>query len=208
MTATSHLDATRLAYDTVAANYSEQLRDHLAGKATDRAILTLVADETSGPVLDVGCGPGHVTAFLAALGADVSGLDLSPAMVARAAASYPGIRFTEGSMADLKQRDLGGIVAWYSIIHTPPDELPGTFASFRRALRSDGMLALAFQVGNERRHIEHGYGHDVSVDAYRLDPSAIQDQLVDASFRMQSVTVRQPDADESVPQAYLVARAA
>lgn len=35
-----------------------------------------------GPVADVGCGPGRVTTYLDGLGLDVSGVDLSPEMVA------------------------------------------------------------------------------------------------------------------------------
>ena len=44
----------------------------------------------SGPVLDVGCGPGHVTAHLAGLGVDVQGVDLSPRMVEHARRLHPG----------------------------------------------------------------------------------------------------------------------
>jgi SAM-dependent methyltransferase len=35
-----------------------------------------------GPITDIGCGPGHVTRFLAARCEDVVGLDLSPEMIA------------------------------------------------------------------------------------------------------------------------------
>jgi DNA-binding PadR family transcriptional regulator len=36
------------------------------------------------PVMDAGCGPGHVTAYLAAAGADAQGIDLSPEMIVEA----------------------------------------------------------------------------------------------------------------------------
>ncbi|WP_052745466.1 class I SAM-dependent methyltransferase [Allosalinactinospora lopnorensis] len=81
---------------------------------------------------DLGCGPGRVTAYLDSLGVAVFGLDLSPAMVALARRAYPGPRFDEGSMGALKMADgaLGGAVAWYSIIHTPPERLPAVFGEF------------------------------------------------------------------------------
>jgi 2-polyprenyl-3-methyl-5-hydroxy-6-metoxy-1,4-benzoquinol methylase len=45
-------------------------------------------------VLEVGCGPGHLTVRLAHHGFDVTGLDLDPAMIARAQATTdrPGNR--------------------------------------------------------------------------------------------------------------------
>jgi hypothetical protein len=50
---------------------------------------------------------------------------------------------------DLADGVLGGIVAWYSIIHTPPQRLPVTFAEFGRVLSPGGHLLLAFQAGDE-----------------------------------------------------------
>jgi hypothetical protein len=53
--------ATRAAYDTVAVDYAELLRDELAAKPVDRALLALFAElvRGGGPVADLGCGPGH-----------------------------------------------------------------------------------------------------------------------------------------------------
>ena len=56
-----------------------------------------------GPVADVGCGPGHVTAFLKNHGLDVFGVDLSPGMIAQARAAHPELRFDIGSMTDFDQ---------------------------------------------------------------------------------------------------------
>ena len=205
MTSSDNLDATRIAYDTVAAAYAEQLDDSLASRPDDRNVLEEFAHRVSGPVLDVGCGPGYVTAFLRDLGVDVAGVDLSPAMVAEARGRYPGIHFSVGDMTalDAPPATLGGIVAWYSTIHTPPEYLAGVFAEFRRALEPGGHLLLAFQVGDERRHVTHGYGHDVSLHAWRRQPDDVAALL--EGFAVE-VTVREPDASESVPQAYLLAR--
>jgi SAM-dependent methyltransferase len=43
-----------------------------------RSLLMLFVESASGRTADVGCGPGHVTAFLRAQGLDVFGVDLSP----------------------------------------------------------------------------------------------------------------------------------
>jgi hypothetical protein len=99
----------------------------------------------------------------------------------------------------LENGTLGGITGWYSIIHTPPAQLPATFEEFSRVLVEGGYLALAFQVGNERVHIEQGHGHSVSLDAYRMDPNEIKDMLASAGLVVKARLVREPDALEKVP---------
>jgi len=211
VTEPSYLRATRVAYDTVAVDYAALLRDELARKPFDRAMLgvfaELVQNAGNALVADLGCGPGRVAALLAALGLDVFGVDVSAAMIAVARDSFPNLRFEEGSMAalDLHDRVLGGIVAWYSIIHTPLDQLHLLFAEFHRVLAPAGQLLLAFQAGNERVHLDHAYGHDLSLDAYRLSPDRVSELLRDSGFVVSARLVREPDEPEKTPQAYLFA---
>lgn len=212
MTEPSYLRATRAAYDTVAVDYAERLRTELAAKPVDRALLAafaeLVQAAGGGPVADLGCGPGRVTAHLRALGLSAFGVDLSPAMIAVARRAHPDLRFDEGSMTalDLPDGVLGGIVAWYSIIHTPPERLPMAFAEFHRLLAPGGQVLLAFQVGDERVHVEQAYGHAVSLDAYRLSPERVGALLSQAGLVVHARMLREPDETEKVQQAYLLAR--
>jgi SAM-dependent methyltransferase len=83
---------------------------------------------------EVGCGPGHVAAYLASLGLDMVGVDPSPGMLEVARRRFPGIGFTLGSFADLPGGDAGwaGAVAPYSIIHVPPAERPAAWAELAR----------------------------------------------------------------------------
>lgn len=97
-----HLLATRTFYSTVAADYAERYADGLAGSPFDRALLTGFAETVlaagTGPVADLGCGPGEVTAYLHARGLPVFGVDLSPEMVALARREHPKVRYEVGSM--------------------------------------------------------------------------------------------------------------
>ncbi len=127
VTESTYLHATQLAYDTVAADYAELLRDELDTKPLDRAMLAafaeLVQAPDAGQVADLGCGPGRITAHLQSLGVNAFGIDLSPQMVAVARRSHPDLRFEQGSMTalDLADGAVGGAVAWYSTVHTPPE---------------------------------------------------------------------------------------
>jgi SAM-dependent methyltransferase len=209
-----HLRATRAAYDTVAVDYAELLSNILVAKPLDRALLAVFAELVQlaggGPVGDLGCGPGRVTAHLHSLGVDVFGVDLSPAMIAVARRTYPDLRFEEGSLLafDLADGVLGGAVAWYSIIHTPPEQLPLVFAELHRVLAPGGHLLLAFQAGDERVHLEQAYGHVVSLDAYRLPPDRIVELLARTGLVVHARLLREPEDPEKVQQAYLLARKA
>ncbi|UMP02920.1 class I SAM-dependent methyltransferase [Amycolatopsis sp. EV170708-02-1] len=203
---TSHLDATRESYDTVAEDYATRVGRLFDQEPISRAMLAAFAEQVRGPVADVGCGPGHVTAHLASLGLDVTGVDLSPKMIEVARRRYPDQRFSVGSMTalDLPDGELGGLVAWWSIFHLPPDVLPEVFAEFRRTLAPGGRLLVGFHVGDERLSPETAYGHPVSYDAYLLDPGVVAVLLGDAGFE---VTARLTMEGRKWPQACLSARA-
>lgn len=161
---------------------------------------------------DVGCGTGRVTAELSRLGLEVSGIDLSPGMIAAARRSHPGLRFDVGSMLALDLRDgaLGGLLAWYSIIHLPRARLPEAFAEFTRVLAPGELLLTAFQVGDEPLHLTEALGHAVSLDFHRLQPDHVAGLLSQAGLDMQARLLREPAGDgdfaERAQQAFLLAR--
>lgn len=212
MTEPSYIRATRAGYNAIAVDYAGHFRTVLQDTPLDRAMLGAFAENVrndgAGPVLDVGSGPGRVTAHLHGLGVDVRGVDLSPAMLALAREEHPGLRFDEGSMTALDVPDGGlrGLVAWYSVIHVPPERHPEVFAEFHRVLASGGHLLMAFQVGDEPLHFDEAFGHTVSLDFHRLSPDRVAGLLDRAGFGVDARLLREPAGAEGVPQAYLMAR--
>lgn len=124
-----HQDETRAAYDGVVELYASLFADRLETQPFARAMIGTFAELLRGTgnlrAADVGCGPGHLTAMLHDLGLDAFGLDLSPAMIEHARRALPALRFDEARMEALPVEDgtLGGVLAHYSMIHTPPEEL-------------------------------------------------------------------------------------
>jgi SAM-dependent methyltransferase len=208
---------TRTSYDTLAPDYAEQVRDLLNQTPYERAILAVFAELVrvggGGPVADVGCGPGRITAHLAGLGVDAFGIDLSPAMIEVARRDHPALRFEVGSMTDLDlaEASLAGMVAWYSLIHVPDHEIGAVFARFHRALRPGSPLLIGFHVGDDVQLKTRGYGgHAINVQVHRRRPEQLAAWLDGAGFDVQAqmtlrsaesrlggilVAVRRPDTD-------------
>lgn len=210
------LSRTRASYDTLASAYAERFRSELAAKPLDRAVLggfaELVKAADLGPVADIGCGTGRITAYLHTLGLSVFGIDLSPEMVSAARGEHPHLRFQQGSMTELELQNnsLGGIVAWYSIIHIPDEDLLDVFAQFCRVLAPGAPVLLSFAVGDEALHRHEVGGHEVSLDFHPRQPDTVTDLLAEAGLSERARLVRQPDEEgefrEWVPQSYLLAR--
>lgn len=181
---------TRTSYDTVATSYADVVRAALDRDPYLRGSLAMFAGMVgTGPVADMGCGPGHVTAHLSRLGVDAFGIDLSPGMIEVARRDHPGLRFEVGSMTDpdLPDASLAGLLAWWSLIHVPDEVIPTVFGHFRRVLRPGAPVMLGFHVGDESRLKTDGYGgHPMRVRVHRRQPERMADWLRDAEFTVEA----------------------
>ncbi|WP_338697729.1 methyltransferase domain-containing protein [Streptomyces sp. Q6] len=177
MTEPETLHATRAAYDAIAPTYAELFQDSLRDRPLERAHLSAFAElvgaaaEGGGVVADLGCGPGYVTAHLHGLGLNAFGVDASPVMIELARAAHPALRFEVGSMAalDLGDGALGGVLARWSLIHTPPPELPAVLAEISRVLAPGGHLLIGFPATDGPGQETQAYDHAVTT-AYRWAP--------------------------------------
>jgi SAM-dependent methyltransferase len=205
-------------YDAMAVDYEHLMGTQLDARPVERSVLALFA-ELVGPgatVLDAGCGPGRVTAHLAALGLDARGIDLSPVMVGIARAAFPALAFEVGSLTALDVPDdaLDGLLIWYSLIHIDAAARPAVLAECSRVLKPGGYVLVAFQVGDETTWIgapdgrRYDDGRPVGLGFHRLSPDEISRQLQNVRFVGHSSLVRAPYADEVRDQAFLIARKA
>ncbi|MDW6066400.1 class I SAM-dependent methyltransferase [Streptomyces sp. FXJ1.4098] len=196
----SCLAAVRESYDTVASDYFEQVKAAAELDPLSRGMLNVFAEVVRtvgpGPVADLGCGPGKVTAYLAEREVPVFGMDLSPAMVELARSAYPDLRLSVGSMTSLPIEDdgLGGILAYCSAHHTPPTLLPVVFGEFHRTLAPGGCLMLAGRVGAGRhlRPTQAYGGHPVSYESCLLPPDQIAELLKQAGLVLTARLVEEP----------------
>ena len=204
--------ALQASYDRVAEEYAARFFNELAHKPLDRALLGCFAEQVRelGPVAELGCGPGQIARYLRERGVSILGIDLSAEMVALARRLTPEITFRQGTMLALDVEDgaWGGIVAFYSIIHLPPDDLPQALAEFHRALRPGGLVLVSFHVGDERVYTDEFLGQPVAIDFYFYQPETIEGHLRAAGFTIEARLERQPYVAVEYPsqRGYLLAR--
>jgi SAM-dependent methyltransferase len=203
----------RESYDSAAEAYAEHLATELERKPLDRHLLNRFAEETRGRglVADVGCGPGHVARYLHEQGVSVVGIDLSAKMVEVAGRLHPGLSFQVGDMRqlDLPDAALAGVVAFYSIVHFEPAELPSILFELRRTLAPGGLALVSFHIGDQVVQVEDLYGSSVSLSFRFHVPRGVIESFRSANLEVIEHVEREPYEGVEYPsrRCYLLARA-
>jgi SAM-dependent methyltransferase len=177
-------------YDTVASAYAANFLHELDHKPFDCEILTRFAAATrrgsreGHPVCDLGCGPGHVGAFLSGRGVDTVGIDLSAGMVAQARLSYPALSFAQGDMTalDLPDGSFTGIVCFYALIHVPRSQVPTALSEMARVLVPGGALLVAVHGGHGTLHADEMVGQPADLDVTLFSLAELRDLAHGAGF--------------------------
>ncbi|MEU6976963.1 MULTISPECIES: class I SAM-dependent methyltransferase [unclassified Streptomyces] len=205
----NHRDETKAAYDGVVELYASLFADRLEARPFARAMIGTFAElvrATGNPrAADVGCGPGHLTAMLNELGLDAFGLDLSPGMIDHARRAHPGLRFQEARMESLPIEDgaLGGVLAHYSMIHTPPRELPELLDEQARVLAPGGLLLVSFFGTDGPEPIR--FDHKVT-PAYSWPADDLAGLLADAGLVPFARLLHDPATERGFLDSHLLAR--
>ncbi|MDX3000236.1 DUF480 domain-containing protein [Kribbella solani] len=203
----------RAAYDAVATAYADQLLDELAGLPFETWLLDRVIAHANGrPVVEVGSGPGHITAYLAEGGAAATGIDIAAEMVAEARRRFPDHSYDVGDLRRLGRPPTSSgwaaVLGWYSLIHLAASELPEAIAALIRPLDPGGWLVLALHAGAEVRHVDEFLGHEVNLDYVLHDPTQVVAMLEAAGLTDVEWYLRGPITTraESTRRLYVIAR--
>ncbi len=201
-------------YDDIAEDYGRRFLDELDAKPFDRWLLERVARRAAaGPVADVGCGPGHIASHLAAAGADVTGFDLTPGMIAEARRAFPDLDFEVGDLTALppppgSPEGWAAITAWYSLVHLAGSELRPAIGLLAAALRPGGTLAVAVHAGAGTRHLTDWHGRAVDADFVLHDRASLVDAYETAGFTDVEWYLRGPTGPETTDRIYVLGRLA
>lgn len=191
----------RDAYGRLAEEYADLAFSDEGMHELDRELISRWAGGLTGPVIDAGCGPGRWTDFLHSQGCEVEGVDLVPRFVDMARARFPDVPFRVGRLEalDVPDRSLGGILSWFSIIHTHPDDVPRILEEFARCVRPGGGLLVGMFEGPSVEPFPHAV-----TTAYFWPVEEMSRLLADAGFLVEETNGRVDPGRR--PYAAIVAR--
>lgn len=142
-------------YSMRAREYAEILGDIKATKKPDRHLIKAWCSSISGQILDLGCGPGHWTNYLARHGKSVRGIDPTPLFIELATKKYPNETFQTGTIAGTPATSYQGILAWYSLIHLAPEKIEQELSDIYSALTTNGSLLIGYFRGETLQPFDH-----------------------------------------------------
>lgn len=188
-------------YDGFAADYEFRFGEDLRPGTGDRAFLDVALESApaSGPVLDLGCGPGQIAAIAVDSGKPAIGADLSAGMLAVARRRVPLATFisADARALPLASGSCRAVAAFYCLHHLPKALLPSVLAELRRVLPVGGILIVATHLGVGEQLVASLWNDAselVRVAFYPRDELAAL--VVAAGFSVESVASRHPRPDE------------
>lgn len=177
-------DETLAVYARRAADYADRF-----GKAGEGPHLAEFLAEVpeGGRILDLGCGPAHISAAMMDAGFDVDAWDATPEFVEIARERH-GVNVRLAAFDDLAASDIyDAVFANFSLLHAPKSEMPEHLARISRALKSKGVFHIGLKAGTgeKRDAIGRFYAY------YELDE--LNRLLGDAGFHV----IRQRTGEEA-----------
>jgi len=214
-----HVRSVRDSYDSLAPVWAESTDDNLWNEVLDRRpIRSLLPDDLTGrSVLDVGTAGGAIAAELVARGAEVTAIDLSPAMVDTARARCGGRgRFLVADVGEplpFDDASFDGAVASMALHYIKDWTTP--LASLARVLRPGGWLIVStdhpdspFSRSHRTKYLDTELvtdewtkaGVTVEVSFWRQPLSRMLNAFADAGFCLDRVL--EPDVDDNDRRRY------
>lgn len=183
-----------MSFESVCAAYGSRAEEYIEAvgriehvEDEDRARIRSWATGISGRVLDIGSGPGQWTDYLRREGVEIEGVEPTPEFLAAARGRYPGSSFRAGraESLDVDDASLAGILAWYSLIHTEPEDIDDALAEFARAVATGGSLLIGFFTGATLEPFEHAV-----TTAYHWPVELLSERIEAAGFTVRAVRAR------------------
>lgn len=185
---------TTKTYDEISQLYANEFNkpsDHI------NDFLRLISN--GGSILDAGCGPGTDSDYIQTKGYSVFGVDVSDKMVDLAQKKNPKVHFEKADIRELnfKIETFDGILASFSIIHIPKQDLLPTFLGFNKILKNGGVIYVSIQEGkSEEIIVDEPLKPDEKIFLNIISAEDLRKLLKDTGFEILNEFTRPPKNKE------------
>jgi ubiquinone/menaquinone biosynthesis C-methylase UbiE len=186
------------AYDLASESYAQKFWNELDSKHFDRLILGWFAGQApkDQKILEIGCGPGEVSGFLAGLGASCIGTDISPRMIDNARRYFPGVEFQVRDFFSLGFADgsFTRAVAFYAIVNLTQPEVESALREVRRVLAPGGLFLFTFHVqeNEDRTEVADFLAPGNALTFYYFKVDEMKAAVERLGYRVVDILVRHP----------------
>jgi ubiquinone/menaquinone biosynthesis C-methylase UbiE len=202
------------AYDDAADDYATKFWNEIEHKNLDRILLRWLADQIppSERILEIGSGPGEVSAYLSRFHGGCMGTDLSEQMIRNARKYFPKVRFEVQDFFNLNYADssFAAVVAFYAIVNLTKDEIGKVLAEAKRVLKPNGILLFTFHVRKTKNTltIDKFFAKDNQLSFYLYTVEEIRRLTKSLGFEQIDIVTRYPYKDVEYPttRAYFILR--
>ncbi len=198
-------------YDALAELYDQTFPTGYVSQV-ERSAIDMFADalrdlDPRGPVVDVGCGTAHQSDDLASRGFRVIGAEPSSGMLEHARRRFPSLELVQDDalLHGVDAEAFSGVLARYSLIHVPPDQMPAVLSSWAARLQPGGVVLTAFQALDSDEPVDvEEFDHAVA-RAWRWKPDAMAAALARAGLTERWRLITQPTVDHHrFPECHLL----
>lgn len=141
-------------------------------------------------VLDMGCGAGQITDYLAQRKIDVVGVDFSEELLNIAKQNFPNCKFIYADICEYEQDyKVDGIITKDVLFHLPNENLVQVLTKFKNLLKPSGKLCIIMDMPKEEG--EQIFVEELN-DKYKiyynyLTPAKLKDLLEKAGFKIDNL---------------------
>ncbi len=107
---------------------------------------------------------------------------------------HPEIHFRKGNILELEFDDdsIGGVVAFYAIVHFTEEQVEIAFREAFRVLQPGGLFLFTYHIGEETIHLDEFLGKKVDIDFMFINTDFISSCLKKIGFKKIEIIEREP----------------
>jgi 2-polyprenyl-3-methyl-5-hydroxy-6-metoxy-1,4-benzoquinol methylase len=134
--------------------------------------------------LEVGCGFGRLSPWLARLSGSHHAIDPNGEAIETAQMHYPHVDFREATAQQLPYEDdsFPFVLTWNVLMHVPPDDIEGAVAEIQRVLDDDGTLLLMENTTDTASPIHWGRSREAYEDMLGMTADAYEPRPVERTY--------------------------